>query len=68
MIITWDFNKNIEESMYQVDSKNKPNIETQVVRGLKQKMNYYVDKDFINDLEYNIPMQKTNEEHSKWYK
>lgn len=28
MIITWDFNKNIEESMFQVDSRNKPDIES----------------------------------------
>ena len=67
MIITWDFDKNIEKSMYQVDSKNKPNLQAQVVRGLNQKMNYYVDEDFITDLEYDIPIQKTNPDHSSWY-
>ena len=66
MIITWDFKKNNEHSMFQVSSASRAgNYNNYVVRGLgtNKKMNYFIDTDYINDLEFCIPMQMTNWQH-----
>jgi hypothetical protein len=31
-----------------------------VVKGMNEKMNFYIDQNFLTDLEYNIPIRQKN--------
>ena len=59
-IITWDFEQNIERSMYQVLPSHSTTIGTHIVKGMNLKLNYYIDEDYIIDLECNIPIRQRN--------
>jgi hypothetical protein len=54
IVMTWDFEKNLELTMYQtpVTRENQSNY---VVQGMYQKLNYYMNRDFIYDLEFGMP-------------
>ena len=45
--------------MFQINFENAEWPENYVVRGLNKKMNYFVNRTSIYDLEYNIPTQGT---------
>ena len=57
IILTWDFARDIEVSMLQVPCDGGLRPENYIVRGMNQKMNYFINKHQIFDLEFNIPMQ-----------
>ena len=61
IIVTWDFspNKNIEYSMLQFNIESDTRPENYVITGMNKKINYFVNKHQIYDLEYNIPMQSS---------
>ena len=59
-MITWDFNQNIERNMLQVIYQESSDIGYNVVKGMNQKMNYLIEKTYITDLEYNIPLWQSN--------
>jgi hypothetical protein len=46
----------LEVSMFQLDILPNLRPENYICRGLNQKMNYFVDKYHIWDLEFNIPI------------
>jgi hypothetical protein len=56
VIITWNFEKNTEESMFQLPYRDDLLPENSVVTGMNQKMNYYKNENHIFDLEFNIPI------------
>ena len=56
-VLTWDFIKNIEKSNYQIRMDNDAIIGNHVIKGMNYKMNYFLDGNFLNDLEYNIPLK-----------
>ena len=56
MVLTWDFDKNIEYSVLQIKCPEEIKAEKYVVRGMNQKLNYFVNQYRIFDLEYNIPL------------
>lgn len=57
LIITWDFDKNIETSMMQYAIEgDDSNPQYHVVRGMNLKRNYFSDDNYIFDLEFNIPI------------
>lgn len=59
MIITWNFVKNIEVSMLQQKCPPHHKLENYIVKGMNEKMNYFVNQYQIFDLEYNIPLQQS---------
>ena len=61
IILTWDFDKNIEESMFQIAYREDIIPENYVVTGMNQKLNYYKNENHIFDLAFNIPVQITTD-------
>jgi len=59
LVISWNIKSNMEESMLQLKC-NALKPENYVVRGMNLKYNYFVSDSQIWDLEYNIPLQKSN--------
>ena len=59
-IVTWDFEQNIEKNMYQVLPCDSATIGTHIVKGMNYKMNYYIDEDYVIDLDCNIPLRQMN--------
>jgi len=57
LVITWDCERNVEYSMVQVKCDPGTSPENYVVRGMNNKLNYFVDEYQIYDLEYQIPQQ-----------
>jgi len=57
MIVSWDFIKNIEIATLQQKCEPESKPENYIVKGINEKMNYYVNQYQIFDLEYNIPLQ-----------
>ena len=60
-ILTWNFDKNVEESMFQIEYREDVVPENYVVTGMNQKFNYYKNENHIFDLEFNIPVQTTTD-------
>lgn len=58
-ILTWNFDTNVEESMFQIEYREDIVPENYVVSGMNQKFNYYKNQSHIFDLEFNIPVQTT---------
>lgn len=58
MVITWDLNENKEHSMLQYESEKGKKPENYIVKGVTEKLNYFVNEYQIYDLEFNIPMQQ----------
>ena len=59
-VLTWDFNLNIEKSIYQIRNEIDSPIGNHVIKGMNYKMNYFLDAHYLNDLEYNIPIKQKN--------
>ena len=59
MIVSWDFIKNIEVATLQQKCEPESKPENYIVKGINEKMNYYVNQYQIFDLEYNIPLQQS---------
>ena len=59
MIVSWDFIKNIEIATLQQKCEPESKPENYIVKGINEKMNYYVNQYQIFDLEYNIPLQQS---------
>ena len=60
VILTWDFDNEIEKSMFQIKyADDQPMPEKFMTKGLNQRMNYFEDDYMMFDLEFNIAMQKT---------
>jgi hypothetical protein len=55
--VTWDFKNNMEVSMLQYNYGEGARPENYVTRGLKNKMGYFVDEVYIQDLEFNLPIE-----------
>jgi len=55
VLLTWDFENDLEVSMYQIKSGQDEWPENYVVRGLNKKMNYFISRYRIYDLEFNVP-------------
>ena len=60
ILVTWDFNNNTEYSMFQIRIGDDEKPENYIVKGLNQKLNYFVSQHQIYDLEHNIPLQNAN--------
>jgi hypothetical protein len=59
LIVTWDFTRNFEMSMLQLKCEQGTKPENYIVKGMNQKMNYFVNQYQIYDLEHNIPLQQS---------
>ena len=59
VILTWDFEKNMEFSIYTCKSYLNEKPELFVVKGLNERKNYLINSNQIFDLESNIPIQST---------
>ena len=61
-ILTWDFNKDIENTIFQTICDTNIRPEKQIMKGMKQKFNYFrihdeiKDSETMFDLEYSIPI------------
>jgi hypothetical protein len=55
IIMTWDFDNNIEMTMLQVDMKGNEHLASYIVQGVYQRLNYLIDPLYVYDLEFNIP-------------
>jgi len=60
VVVVWDFENDIEVSMFQLDIQPNTKPENYICKGMNQKRNYFVDPHQIFDLEYNIPFQSAN--------
>ena len=58
VVLTWDFEKNIEMAVWQEQYEKGEYPHNYIVKGLDEKMNYFVSKHQVYDLEYNMPIQK----------
>lgn len=58
IVVTWDFVDNNEYSMFQHKGERNTSAENYVVRGLNERLNYFMGENQIFDLEYNVPIQK----------
>jgi len=59
IVVTWDLERNMEQSMFQVKiEKSWEHPENMVVKGMNQKYNYIFDGEYIQDMETNLPMQR----------
>lgn len=58
-LISWNFDLNMEESNLQMPY-NPQEDSGHLIKGMNEKRNYYYSRDFIIDLEYNIPMLQSN--------
>jgi hypothetical protein len=56
VIVTWNFEHNTEENMFQIPYREDLIPENYVVSGMHQKMNYYKNENHLFDLEFNIPI------------
>ena len=56
IIFTWDIATNSEIGMVQFPIEENDRPGKHIVRGLDPKMNYFMDKYFIFDLENNMPI------------
>jgi len=56
-ILTWDLEQNIEQNCFQVAGNEADDVGNHVMKGMNKKMNYYMDQNFLVDLEYNIPIR-----------
>ena len=54
IIVTWNFEENVESGMYQCKCDGKQ-AEKYIVKGLNGNKNYFMKSNHIIDLEYNIP-------------
>ena len=60
-IITWDFEQNTEQSILQWRfDRSESEIGYHLVKGMNQKMNYFITEQYIIDLEYNVPTRQAN--------
>lgn len=55
IILTWDFKRNVEVSTKQMILSPLWTIENYMTMGMNQKMNYYLDPEYLIDMEYCIP-------------
>lgn len=60
MMVTWDFENNMERGTYQKVRDPKSDVGLHVVKGMNYKMNYLISKDYLVDLEHNIPLSQSN--------
>jgi cephalosporin-C deacetylase-like acetyl esterase len=58
-LISWNFDLNMEESNLQMPY-NPQEDSGHLIKGMVEKRNYYYCKDFIIDLEFNIPLLQRN--------
>lgn len=65
IIVTWNFDKNIETSMFQFKCESNQSPEHYIVKGINEKMNYFISENQIFDLEYNIPFQQSTSNSMK---
>ena len=59
MVVIWDFDCNVEVSMFQYKCEFNKKPENYLVKGMNQKYNYFVNECQIYDLEHNIPLQQS---------
>jgi hypothetical protein len=55
ILLTWDFHKNMEISVKQLVLSPLWTIENYLIMGMHQKLNYYLDPEYLIDMEYCIP-------------
>jgi len=55
IVTTWDCQDNIEFAMFQSRCERNQNPENYIIRGMNNKLNYFMDEHQIYDLEYQIP-------------
>ena len=56
-IITWDFDNDMEQRHLQQRIDQKSDVGYHVVNGMNQKLNYFIDKHKLVDLEFGIPVR-----------
>jgi hypothetical protein len=56
-ILTWDFDNNMEQACNQFKPNENDEVGLHVVKGMNQKMNYFLNQHYLTDLEYNIPLR-----------
>ena len=54
--ITWDFYTNCEVKMFQQRTDEKQQAGNHVIKGMNFKLNYYLDQNYLNDFENNLPI------------
>ena len=59
-ILTWNFESNMEESCLQLHMNAHEEVGYHIVKGMNYKANYFLNQNFIFDLEYNIPIMQQN--------
>ena len=59
IILTWDFELNMETSTVQFPINGDTRPGQHCVTGMKTKRNYFANDNYIYDLEFNIPIQNT---------
>ena len=59
-IITWDFDNNMEQRHLQQLLDDKSDVGSHVVCGMNQKLNYFINKYKMFDLEFGIPIRQVN--------
>lgn len=62
IIATWDCERNVEYAMYQVKGESNTFPENYIVRGMNNRLNFFMDETHIYDLEYQIPQQRVKNE------
>mgnify|MGYP000938046092 CR=1 FL=1 len=55
-MLTWDLDENKEYTMLQYESERGKKPENYIVKGVSEKLNYFLNEFQIYDLEFNIPM------------
>ena len=60
--MTWDFERNVEVGGYQLKEKKfeTEGVGNHIVKGLNNKMNYMINKNYILDMETNLPIKQKN--------
>ena len=56
-VITWDFEIQMEQRHLQQVIDENSDVGYHVVKGMNQKLNYYIDKHKLIDLEFGIPVR-----------
>lgn len=59
-VVTWDFNNNMEQCILQMYESPDEDVGYHVIKGMNQKRNYFLNQNYLSDLEYNIPLRQTN--------
>ena len=72
-VITWDFDQNMEQGIYQVNPDPRDLVGYHIVKGMNPKMNYLLNQHHVVDLEYNIPLRQSSVDqrldvHSRSYR